>query len=174
MKMLSKSFKDHLLKHTDQEFVDILMPQLDGVDIINASLASNLRGMATPDKIYIDVEDIIKRDGNDKYDLGFVILHELAHYKRIKKNGKSWFLNYVLNTDEDTYVKESNFEERFADRWSRFVLGRLYGIYITIPYRNYDIVDRMNRHIHQVMLSKVKTEQDMTDQLKPYILYVRQ
>ena len=177
MKMLNKSFKDHLLKDTDQEFVDILAPQLEGVNIINAKLAMNARGMALPSKIYVDINGILDTPSNGKYDLAFIILHELAHYKRIQKKGKEWYLDYILKYDEDMYVDFTIFEEAFADRWATLMVHKLFNISHPSPNRDYSptgSIANMSRYMFKAIRNSVRTEEELEDSLKQYILHVRQ
>jgi len=177
MKILSKSFKDHLLKHVDEKFVNILAPQLEGVEFINANMAMGAGGMTIPSKIYVDIDGILNRPSYNKYDLAFIILHELAHYKRIQKKGKDWYLDYILKSDEETYVIDTIFEEELADRWGKLMVNRLYNIGLTSPNRDYSptgIIANMSRHMFQLIRSSVRTEEELDKALKQYVLHVRQ
>tara|TARA_B100001173_G_C15810483_1_gene471761 strand:- start:154 stop:681 length:528 start_codon:yes stop_codon:yes gene_type:complete len=175
MKILSKSFKDHLLKNTDQEFVNKLIPHLEGVNIINASLSNGIIGIAKPELIYLNLETAMRING--KYGLAFVILHELAHYKRIKKKGKEWYLNYVLRSDEETYIKHTILEERIADKWGLDMVKKIYGITVCNP-RNPLISSkefyRKTSAMYKGIRSCVKTEDDWNNMLNSYVLNVRQ
>ena len=173
--MLSKSFEDHLLKNTDQEFVDKLIPHLEGVNIINTSLSNGIIGIAKPELIYLNLEAAIRRTG--KYGLAFIILHELAHYKRIKKKGKEWYLNYVLRSDEETYVRHTILEETIADKWGVDMVKEIYDITIVAP-RSPLISSKEFSDITRVMYrgirTNVKTEDDFNNMLNSYVLNVRQ
>ena len=175
MKMLCKSFKDHLLENTDQEFVDKLIPYLEGVNIINASLVHGLIGITKPGLIYLNLETAIKKMG--RYGLAFVILHELAHYKRINKKGKEWYLNHVLRSDEETYVRNTTLEETIADKWGVDMVKEIYGITIVAP-RNPLISSKefsdKTRTIYKLIRNSVKNEDDWDNMLNGYVLNVRQ
>lgn len=175
MKMLSKSFKGHLIENTDQEFVDKLSPYLEGVNIINASLKRGLNGITKPELIYINLEETIRSLG--MYGLAFVILHELAHYKRIKKKGKEWYLNYVLRSDEETYVRNTILEETIADKWGVDMVKEIYGITIVSP-RNPLISSKefsdKTRTIYKLIRNSVNNEDDWDNMLNGYVLNVRQ
>ena len=175
MKMLNKSFKEHLLKNTDQEFVDKLNPYLEGVNIINASLLHGISGIAKPELIYLNLETTIKKMG--QYGLAFVILHELAHYKRIKKKGKEWYLNYILRSDEETYVRDTILEETIADKWGVDMVKKIYGVTIVAPRNpvisSKEFSDR-TRVMYKSIRNSVKTEGDWDNMLNSYVLNVRQ
>tara|TARA_R110000803_G_scaffold74903_6_gene139147 strand:+ start:5234 stop:5752 length:519 start_codon:yes stop_codon:yes gene_type:complete len=172
--MLNQSFKDHLLENTDQEFVDKLSPYLEGINIINASLRRGIGGITTPKLIYINLEETIRSLG--MYGLAFVILHELAHYKRIKKKGKKWYLNYVLWSDEETYVKDTILEERIADKWGIDMVKKIYGITMVAP-RDIEILSESfsdrTRVMYRNIRDSIKTENDWDNMLNSYVLNVR-
>lgn len=175
MKMLSKSFNDHLLENTDQEFVDKLIPYLEGINVINASLAHGLLGIAKPDLIYLNLETAIRITG--KYGLAFVILHELAHYKRIKKKGKEWYLNYILHSDEESYVRDTILEETIADKWGVDMVKEIYGITIDTlrnPIISSNKFSDKTRVMYKSIRNSVKTEDDWNNMLNGYVLNVRQ
>lgn len=113
--------------------IDKLMNKLESthnVDLLKELLVDNnvklkfskidrALGVAINNTIFIDFDKVIDKNyQNDK--IYFIILHELAHTKRIKK--KKIDLNNLFNSlSEDEYSEFIINEEIFADRYARLV-----------------------------------------------------
>jgi len=83
----------------------------------------NSYGMATNDSIYLNTNLMLTRL-NDK-ELFFIILHEIAHYKRIQLIGKKQVIEYFANKDFEVFSEHIIFEEILADRYGRLVYYKL-------------------------------------------------
>lgn len=72
-------------------------------------------GIATLDCIYLDINKLNRHYDNFIY---FVILHEIAHFKRITKMGKPVILKNLSLEDFDEFLNHIFFEEILADRYA--------------------------------------------------------
>ena len=72
-------------------------------------------GIATLDCIYLDINKLNRYYDNFIY---FVILHEIAHFKRITKIGRDEILKNLSSEDFDELLKHIFFEEILADRYA--------------------------------------------------------
>jgi hypothetical protein len=82
-------------------------------------------GMATFDGIYINLEMALCYPPNLLF---FVILHETAHYKRIKKMGKSNVIKFLSDKEFDVFFDHVVTEEIIADRYGRLVYRIMNGV----------------------------------------------
>ena len=87
----------------------------ESLPVYNAKLA-NCFGLTIFDGIYIDVEKVLIY-ANDRL-LYFVILHEIAHYKRIKKLGKQTVIDLLSLEDINEFTNHIIGEELIADRYA--------------------------------------------------------
>lgn len=173
-KLLNKSFTDHLSQSCSYKTYEPILPLLEGINIINASII-HANGIATIDKVYIDIEGILTK--YDERKLIHIILHELAHYYRIQKKGKEWYYNYVLHTNMDDYVEQTIFEENFADRWATLKYNELYNDNRTVQYRDFSdgtFLRVMIESTYNHLRHNVKNESDLEEATKRFISYVRQ
>lgn len=90
-----------------------------GIKFINRRLKDTL-GIATYYCIYLDMEKI---DTYPNTLLFFIILHEMAHYKRINKMGKDIMLKNLSSDNFDEIFKHVINEEIFADRYACFIFN---------------------------------------------------
>lgn len=120
-----KTFREHIIDSTSEDFADKLTPVIADTNMINAKIISGILGITLIDEIYIDIDGAINMDG--EIGLAFVILHELAHHKRIKKLGKDWYINGFTNPDRELFKEHNICEERIADRWAKHMIYRLFG-----------------------------------------------
>jgi len=79
--------------------------------------------IATFYSIYLDIDKIINRFGCDM--VSYILLHEIGHFKRISKMGKTYVLSML--SDDDFYVFSDHIveEEMIADRYAVFVYNEL-------------------------------------------------
>lgn len=98
---------------------------LGNLKIENAKL-NNALGLATLYGIYIDVDRMLHSNLPNKI-LIFIILHEIAHYKRMVKFGKEYYLNKLSRSDFEYFFEGVIEEEVFADRWASLMYYHLTG-----------------------------------------------
>ena len=173
-KLLNKSFTDHLSQSCSYKTYEPLLPLIEGINFINASLL-HANGIATIDKIYIDIDKILR--SYDERKLIHIILHELAHYYRIQRKGKEWYYNYVLHTDKNEYVEQTIFEENFADRWATLKYNELYNDNLSVEYRDFSdgmFLRTMIEGTYNHLRGNVENEIELEEATKRYILDVRQ
>jgi hypothetical protein len=94
------------------------------IKIINACLSDDIVGLATLDCIYIDMCDILTRVDAGVINLHkvfFILLHEIAHKKRIDKSGVDYHLNMLTTPNFKRFYEFIISEEVFADRWASLV-----------------------------------------------------
>ncbi len=120
--MIDKSIKDILEKDNDLDFKPLyeLMEQ-SGLNFVNQKLL-NVFGIATYGAIYLDMDKLIGYGDESKY---FVILHEMAHGKRIKKFGKQWIIDNLSIENFENFVDSIVHEEIIADRYACYMLYKL-------------------------------------------------
>lgn len=95
-----------------------------GVSFKDASII-NAYGIATFDSIFLDIEKLTN-DVPERL-FYFIILHEIAHYKRIKKMGREAVIKNLSSDDMDILHKHLLYEEIFADRYASLLYYRLTG-----------------------------------------------
>ena len=171
-----KTFKEHLLESTNIELdtIDILMSVLEDVDIANAKLTKSIYGLTLHNRIYVDIDGISRNMGNNY--LLFIILHELAHYKKIKTMGKDWYLNFNLKYNFEEYFRAYKFEEDFANRWATYMMDKLFTIEINhkdIDYETYPYNEFIKSN-YNMLRGYVKNEDELDNYLNNFILHVRQ
>lgn len=118
--MIDESIKTALLKkHGDLNFKGLLeFMESTGINYLSHGL-DRIFGMATCYGIYLDLEKINEYHDNFLY---FIILHETAHYKRIKQmGGKDAVIKILSNEDFEDFCGHVIGEEVFADRYACFV-----------------------------------------------------
>jgi hypothetical protein len=93
----------------------------NNIELIDAKLVGGIMGIATHKCIYLDIDKIIDtiQVGGFDWDKGlFILYHEIAHYKRIKKIGDNEYLKRLTCDSVDDYCDYVINEEIFADRWA--------------------------------------------------------
>lgn len=171
-----KTFKEHLLESTNigLDNINTLMSVLKDIDIANAKLTNSIYGLTSYSRIYIDIHGIIKNMG-DNY-LLFIILHELAHYKKIKTMGKDWYLNFNLKYNFEEYLRAYKFEEDFANRWATHMMNKLFMININhqdIDYETYPYNEFIKSN-YNMLRGCVTNEDELYNYLNNFVLHVRQ
>lgn len=79
-------------------------------------------GMATFKRIYLSEKLLNENDDI----IIFVILHEIAHFRRFEKFGIEKALENLSNTDFEIFFNHLIDEEIFADRYACFIFNKLY------------------------------------------------
>jgi hypothetical protein len=170
-----KTFEEHLKEYINSKRVDILMESLNSINIINVKLTQNIFGLTTLDTIYVDVDKTFREYGEDG--LLFIILHELAHYNRIKVLGKDWFLNFVLKTKLNDYIEYNIYEEFLADRFAKDKLSKLFNIDYASELTCRDYNTYLFHDILKITFTEIretiKTEEEFNNYLKSFVLDVR-
>ena len=125
--MLKEELKNALIKTIKKQNVDALISFMENND--TEYHMADLRGplaMATFEGVFIDLKRIMDRAWMDDTRLiYFVILHETAHIKRMKKFGKTEILRNLSLEDFDTFFEHVIGEELIADRYGSYVYHKL-------------------------------------------------
>jgi len=114
--MVDESIKEVLNnKHGELNFKGLLaFMEATGIEFRERALRWPV-GIATFYCVYIDLERLSKF--NDKMTF-FVILHEIAHYKRIARFGKEHIINMLSLEDFEEFCEHVITEEIVADRYA--------------------------------------------------------
>lgn len=81
-------------------------------------------GLATFYGLYYDRAKFSEHNIDDKL-IMFILLHEIAHYKRYTKLGKEFYIEELSIKDYDEFCESILYEEVFADRWARLMFYKL-------------------------------------------------
>ena len=117
---MDKSIREKL-KSMDLEPILSFMEKT-GIEFRDRKLVGPI-GIATFYCVYLDIDKMIS--GFDSMTIGYIILHEIGHYKRIVKVGKEHVLSMLSNDDFDIFSEHIIHEEIIADRYSSFVYKKL-------------------------------------------------
>jgi len=93
-----------------------------GIDILDRNLKGPM-GIGSIYCIYLDFDNLIRVF--DTRMIGYVILHEIAHYKRIVKMGKYKVFEMLSSHDFDIFSNHIIEEEIIADRYARYSFLKL-------------------------------------------------
>lgn len=113
--MIDESIKSSLLeKHGELNF-NVLVKYMEDTEIFyyDRKMRGPI-GVATPNGIYLDLFRL--SNYNDKM-IFFIILHEIAHYKRIAKMGVDYMVDMLSDKDFDNFCSRVINEEIIADRY---------------------------------------------------------
>lgn len=83
---------------------------------------NNALGLTTLDGIYLDMNMMLHFGDRLMF---FIILHEIAHYKRIMKYGGNWLIEKLSIADYETFLNGIYEEEIIADRYACLAFYRL-------------------------------------------------
>lgn len=119
--MVDESIKTLLKeKHGELDFNNLLFfMENTGIDFKARGLRGAL-GMTTSYCIYLDLDKFSCL--NDKM-LYFVIIHEMAHYKRINKVGVDFVIKMLSHENFDAFCEYIINEEIIADRYACFLFN---------------------------------------------------
>lgn len=109
------------LKSIDLEPIVCFMENTD-IEFRDRNLAGPF-GIATFYCIYLDIDKMI--NVFDSTTIGYIILHEIGHYKRISKMGKEHVLSMLSSDNFDIFSEHIIHEEIIADRYAGFVYNKL-------------------------------------------------
>ena len=150
------------------------------IKIINACLSDDIVGLTTLDCIYIDIYDILSRLSVGEINLSkvfFILLHEIAHKKRIDKSGVAYHLNMLTTSDFKSFYEFIILEELFADRWASFIFyvitrnkldkSQTQELYIK---SNKDLYVKSLKETHQLFKG---TNFNYSEMIKQFLIYIR-
>ena len=109
------------LKSIDLEPILCFMENTD-IEFRDRKLAGPF-GIATFYCVYLDIDKMI--NVFDLTTIGYIILHEIGHYKRIVKMGKEHVLSMLSNDYFYIFSEHIIHEEIIADRYASFVYKKL-------------------------------------------------
>lgn len=89
----------------------------NNIEVKNHRL-KDIIGIATYDCVYLDMDKVMRYNTRMVW---YIILHEIAHFKRIAKMGKAWVVEMLSLEDFDGFVSAIIKEEMLADRYACFV-----------------------------------------------------
>lgn len=89
-----------------------------GINFEDRQLKHRVLGMASADAIYINSKALNEYDNRMSY---FVILHEMAHYKRIQRLGRKSLIAKLSDDNFETFCQHIIEEEIFADRYASVI-----------------------------------------------------
>ena len=123
--MLNKVLKNALVETLPNKDITNLVCYMEntGVKYYLADLAGPL-ALATYYGVYIDL-NAIKNRGLSEMLIYFIIFHETAHMKRIKRMGKKLLLKNLSTTDFDVFFEHVLGEELVADRYGCYMYYNL-------------------------------------------------
>jgi hypothetical protein len=125
--MLKEELKNALTKTIKKQNVEALISFMENND--TEYHMADLRGplaMATFEGVFIDLKRIMDRAFMDDTRLiYFVILHETAHIKRMKKLGKKEILRNLSLDVFDEFFEHVMNEELIADRYGSYIYQKL-------------------------------------------------
>lgn len=125
--MLDLSITELLIDRSteDLDFKTLLeIMKASGIEFRNRKMRGPL-GIATFYCIYLDIEHM--RMACNRETIYFVILHEMAHYKRISRMGKEKLIEILSFEDLEIFCKHVITEEIIADRYACYVFQYLNG-----------------------------------------------
>jgi hypothetical protein len=125
--MLKEELKTTLTEIIKKQNVDGLISFMEN-SVVEYHMA-DLRGplaMATFEGVFIDLKQIMSRVFmNDTRLIYFVILHETAHIKRMKKLGKEEIIKKLSLNIFDEFFEDIVGEELIADRYGCYIYKKL-------------------------------------------------
>jgi hypothetical protein len=119
--MLNEELKEKLRENLSDYNVESLITYMEELDV--PFYKADLRGplaMATFYGVYIDFSRVM----NPKL-MFFIILHETAHIKRMRKLGKEEILRNLSLEDFDAFFEHVVQEEQIADRYASYIYQKL-------------------------------------------------
>lgn len=157
--MLSKKLKEALIENLPTKNVDDLICFMEnaGVKYYMADLTGPL-ALATFYGVYIDIKKIKSKAVGEML-MYFVILHETAHMKRIKKLGKKEILRNLSNKNFDDFFNHVLGEELIADRYGCYM-------YYNLTKQIYPKSMTQNLHIKEVADSYKSTARYLFGQIE--------
>jgi hypothetical protein len=91
---------------------------------VKAHNEGKFSGLATMYGLYFNLNHLVQNPNIIVY---YIILHEIGHYKRFKKLGKSYILNSFSQDDFNKWANGVIDEEIIADKYAAFTYYKLTG-----------------------------------------------
>jgi hypothetical protein len=146
----------------------------DNINIVDASL-KNILGFTTRDKIFIDLSFLINHFNEET--ITFIILHEIAHLKRIRKYSYEYILNNLINNNFEEFSDFIINEEIFCDRWATMMFYVLYGKLYSGKTQNLESKKNQKRYKNRLISAhdvyKTHKEGAVNMMVKEYVKYVK-
>ncbi len=124
--MVAQTIREKLQKlDGEYKFNDLLtFMEESGITFIDRRL-NGPAAIATLDGVIVDVFNFYRYP--DKV-IFFIFIHEIAHMKRLTKNGKGWFLGQLSIENYEEFTRELFREEVLADRYACRMFYKLNGM----------------------------------------------
>ena len=113
----------HKDKHVKYDFNQLIEFRVASKIVFKDRKLKNSVGIATYDCIYIDSRSFNFNFPN--FMVYFIILHEMAHYKRLHKLGKQHFIKELSNDNYNELFEYVINEEILADRYASRMFYKL-------------------------------------------------
>jgi hypothetical protein len=143
---MDKIVAEHILKwhhESDLDFIKLLnFITENDLPIINSRLIKGL-GIATYYSIHLDINRIETIPYRLRY---FIILHEIAHYKRLYKKGLDYHLSRLSSKNVQDVYEHILLEELIADKY-----GMVMYYVLTKSYYPYEETQRINENKFKFM-----------------------
>lgn len=164
--MIDENIKINLATlHGNLNFIGLLeFMEQSGIPFKSRKLKGPL-GLASFDGIYLDLNQIGCYPSSLLF---FIILHEMAHYKRITKFGKSKIVSLLSETDFELFVDHVVGEEIIADRYGclmyRYFNGKTFPREATqnlhLPYKR-----EKYKTVASLLYGKIQNDENKYDAL---------
>ena len=142
---MNRRIAEHILKwhyESDLDFIKLLnFINENDYPIIDSRLINAL-GMATYYTIYLDIDYIEFQPYRLRY---FIILHEIAHYKRLHKKGLDYHLSKLSSKNVQDVYEHIILEELIADKYA---MATYYAL--TNSYYPYEETQRINEYENKI------------------------
>lgn len=162
-----KSFLTIKLKHLNAEGLIRVMEELD-VEIVDRKL-HNAVGMTMPDKIYLDIDRLRYHQPKFVY---FVVLHEICHYKRIRKVGKKVIVELFKSKNFDEFFAGILKEELIADKYACILYFR-FNDEVFPKALTQQLTEEVAQNVYseftKTLFGRVENEKDYRDLLKSFV-----
>ena len=123
---ISNKFIEYSGKFNDNQLVSqvlkFFLNQKININVLDDKIRRDFVGLSTLYGIYFDLKRLDEQPDNLKC---FIILHELAHVKRIKKLGKNKVISDLSETNFDLFCDKVINEEIIADRYASLLYFKL-------------------------------------------------
>ena len=141
-----------------------------GIKFKNRKLVK-VYGIATYYAVYLDMDKLTSHFNNRM--IWYIILHEIAHFKRIKKIGKDNVIKFLSSEDFDEFCNHIIGEEIIADRYACFVFYLFHKE--TFPREATQQLEKLSRNLEyrgfiRGLFGKIKNDEENYKKLfKSYI-----
>lgn len=164
--MIDKTIRDALSKRDGQyKFNDLLtFIESTGYTFKDRELHGIL-AFASLDYIMLDINMI---DHYDDRVLFFIILHETAHFKRIRKKGKNWLLNGLSIEEFEPFTHFIFEEEILADRYACRLFYRFNeSIYNWEHTQQLNLIEKQKAYapLAEMYFGKIKNNEEIYNKL---------